>query len=356
MTDPKTGCATGPRAAEKVEAGILRWLLDPENPSVRYFALRDLAGRRARPEEVRRARAAIMKGGPVPLILAKQKPTGYWGRAGDFYERSKYWGTVWTFILLAELGADGRNEKVRRACEFLLRWSQDRASGGFAYRGTASGGGQHSGVIPCLTGNIVWSLIRFGRLEDPRVQKAVDWIVRYARFDDGDGPAPKGWPYNREPCYGRHTCFFGVVKPLKALAEIPHPRRSVAVRRTIDQSVEFLLRHRLHKRSHNLDCIAKPIWAKFGFPLMWQTDALEMFDLLTGFGVRDERMADAADLILTKRTERGWWLLERTTPDRTLVSLERMGRPSKWVTFFALRSLRRFGGRPGRGTAPRGGS
>lgn len=345
MAVRRAGEPAGPKASNMVDASVLEWLLEPTNPPVRYYALRDLAGRRAGLAEARQAQAAIMTRGPVPLLLAKQKPAGYWGRAEDFYERSKYWGTVWTFILLAELGADGRNGQVRKACEFLLRWSQDRTSGGFAYRGSASGGGQHSGVIPCLTGNILWSLIRFGYREDPRVQKAVDWIVRYVRFDDGDGPAPKGWPYNREPCYGRHTCLFGIVKPLKALAEIPVARRSAVVRRTIEQGVEFLLRHRLYKKSHDPACIAKPIWAKPGFPLMWQTDALEMFDILTGLGVCDDRMADAAELLCSKRTEQGWWRLERTSPDRTLVSLEKVGRPSKWITLIALRSLRRYGRR-----------
>jgi hypothetical protein len=332
------------RAAAREGVSVLDWLLEPENPSVRYFALRDLRARRVPDPETQKVRAAIMAEGPVPLLLSRQKPAGNWSRPEDFYIRSKYWGTVWTFILLAELGADGRDMRIQRACEFLLRWSQDRASGGFAYRGTAAGGGQHSGVIPCLTGNIVWSLIRFGYLNDPRVEKAVDWVVRYARTDDGDGPAPKGWPYDkREPCYGRHTCFPGVVKPLKALAEIPPARRSAAIRRTIDTSVDFLLRHRLYKKSHDPARVAKPIWAKCGFPLMWQTNALEMFDLVTGLGVRDERLRDAAELIAGKRDAQGRWKLELSPPGRTLISLERVGRPSKWITLAALRSLRRYG-------------
>ena len=343
MTAQKAEEAARRRAPAGGDVHVLDWLLEAENPSVRYFALRDLGARGLSPRDVEQAKAAVMSDGFVPRLLAKQKPSGHWGPAADFYERSKYWGTVWTFILLAEVGADGRDKRIQRACEFLLRWSQDRASGGFAYRGSAAGGGQHSGVIPCLTGNIVWGLIRFGYLDDPRVEKAVDWIVRYARFDDGDGPAPKGWPFDkREPCYGRHTCFPGVVKPLKALAEIPPARRSSRVRETIAQSVEFLLRHRLYKKSHDPACVAKPIWAKCGFPLMWQTDVLEMFDLLTGLGVRDERLRDAAELIQSKRDAQGRWRLERIPGSPALVSLERVGRPSKWITLSALRSLRRY--------------
>jgi hypothetical protein len=347
MAPRKTAVPPGPDAAGTEDADVLSWLLEPANPCVRYFALRDLMESHPGDRDLERARAAAMAEGPVPRLLARQKPAGNWSRAEDFYIGTKYWGTVWTFIVLAELGADGRDERVRRAAEFLFRWSQDRESGGFAYRGTASGGGQHSGVIPCLTGNIVWSLIRFGYLDDPRVQKAIEWIVRHARSDDGDGPAPKGWPYDkRDPCYGRHTCLMGIVKPLKALAEIPAARRSAGVRRTIDEGVEFLLVHRLYKRSHLPDAVAKQYWTKCAFPLMWQTSALEMFDLLTGLGVRDERLRDAAELIASKRDGQGRWCLEKGAPGRTLVSFERVGQPSKWITLAALRSLRRYG-RPG---------
>jgi hypothetical protein len=32
-------------------------------------------------------------------------------------------------------------------------------------------GGDHEGVLPCLTANMAWSLIRLGYLNDERVQK-----------------------------------------------------------------------------------------------------------------------------------------------------------------------------------------
>ena len=147
---------------------VLSWLLEPDHPSVKYFALRDLCGLRESDPQVREAKAAIMADGPVPRILAQQKAGGYWGIEADFYIRAKYKGTVWSLILLAELGADGADPRIRNACEFMLRWSQDRQSGGFSYVGSASGGGFHSGVIPCLTGNMVWSMLRLGFKEDPR--------------------------------------------------------------------------------------------------------------------------------------------------------------------------------------------
>jgi len=323
---------------------VLSWLLEPDHPSVRYFALRDLCGLRESDPQVREAKAAIMADGPVPCILAKQKAGGYWGIESDFYIRAKYKGTVWSLILLAELGAFGADPRIRNACEFILRWSQDSQSGGFSYVGSGSGGGFHSGVIPCLTGNMVWSMLRLGFEDDPRLEKAVDWIVRYRRFDDGGGPAPSGWPFDkREACYGRHTCHMGVIKTLKALGEIPGKKRTAEVRWTIEEGTEYLLRHHLFKRSRDLAKIAKPSMLKFGFPLMWRTDALEMLDVLAGFDCRDARMSEAVDLILSKRDGQGHWVLERGFEGRLQVPLEKENRPSKWITLSSLRALKRAG-------------
>ena len=141
-----------------------------------------------------------------------------------------YRGTVWQLIILASLGADGADPRVRAGCEAILRDAQDPESGGSAVgRATRFTGGLHGSVIPCLTGNLVRSLIRLGLLDDPRVQRAIAWITTYQRFDDGDGDAPTGWPHDRfERWRGRRTCHLGAVKALKALAAIPPQRRSTS--------------------------------------------------------------------------------------------------------------------------------
>ncbi len=320
----------------------LDWLLEPDEPSVRYFALRDLLDERPSSPKLEQARRAIMARGPVPRILSRQTKEGCWGPPEDFYIRSKCKGTVWNLILLATLGADGRDPRVRRACDFVLEYSQDRASGGFSYSGTARNGGAPSGVIPCLTGNMLWCLIRFGRLSDPRVGRGLDWITRYLRFDDGEARPPREQPYLRyEMCWGRHTCLDGVVKPLKALAEIPPARRTPSQRRTIDRARDFLLLHRLYQRSHAPGRPAKRKWLKLAFPLMWDTDALEMLDIVAGLGCRDPLLRDAEELVLSKRDKLGRWPLEETYAGRFLVGFGKRGAPSKWVTLKALTALKR---------------
>jgi hypothetical protein len=316
------------------------WLLEPENPPVRVRCLVDLLGKPEGDPEVLAARRINMESGPVAKILAKQKPGGWWGNPEDFYIRSKYKGTVWSLILLAELGASPEDERIQRAADFIIKWSQDPGSGGFAYYPDRDGGGDRDKIVPCLTGNMLWCLLRFGRIEDTRVQQAIQWVTTYQRFDDGAPTAPAGWPYAvYEKCWGKHTCLMGVVKTLKALAEIPAAERSPDVNRTIEAGAEFLLRHHIYRKSHDLTRVGLPQWQQFGFPRMWDSDALEVLYILTRLGYQDSRMQDALDLVNSKQDETGRWKLECSRNGRMLVTIEDEGKASKWVTLKALKVL-----------------
>lgn len=326
-----------------LSADPVDWLLEEGNPSARLHTLTDVLDLPESDGRVVEARRDVMQRGIVSRLLDLQEPDGHWGEANRFYV-AKYRGTVWQLLILAELGADPRDRRIRAACEFILANSQDLESGGFSvHRSAKHGGGRHREVIPCLTGNMVWSLIRLGYLDDKRVQWAIDWITTTQRFDDGDVEAPTGWPYDKaKPCWGRHTCHMGVVKSLKALAEIPENQRSVAVQRTISEGVEYLLKHHLFKRSHDLSKVSKPGWKRFGFPLMYQTDVLEILDIITKLGFHDDRMREAIDLALAKQGVDGRWTLENTFNGKVLIDIETKGAPSKWITLRALRVLKRL--------------
>lgn len=338
-----------------VDDRTIEWLLEGDAP-IRWHTFTGLLGAAADAPQAQEARRAIMTEGPVPLILGEQQPDGHWEGPDRFYT-DKYRGTVWTLLILAELGADGADERVHAACEALLRDAQDPQSGGFSTgRSKKTGGGLHSMVIPCLTGNVVFSLIRLGMLDDPRVQRALDWITTYQRFDDAEGDAPTGWPYETlEMCWGRHTCHMGAVKALKALAEVPRERRTPAMDETIAAGVDYLLDHHVHKRSHDLGKTSKPGWKRFGFPLMYQTDVLEIVAILARLAesgvtapdgtplLGDERLREALDLVASKADAQGRWKLEQTFNDRFVVPIETKGEPSRWLTLRALRALRGTG-------------
>ncbi|MEN6314781.1 MAG: nitrogen fixation protein NifH [Clostridiaceae bacterium] len=325
-----------------LKADPSNWLLEEENPSARYFTLKDILDKPEHDPEVQKAKRDIMQSGIVPDILRKQQEPAYIQAFPKFYT-AKYKGLVWQLIVLAEMGADV-NSQIKEQCEYMLSNSQETEEGGFAVNTAAKkGGGRITEVIPCLTGNMVWSLIHFGYLDDPRLQKAIDWLTRYMRFNDGIENNPQIPPYDRlEICWGKHTCFMGVVKALKGLSAIPREKRTKEIQDTINQATEFLLIHHIHKCSHDLSKTSKPGWLKFSFPLMYQTDVLEIVDIITELGISDSRMNDALNIVLSKQDDMGRWRTENTSnTDKLLIPIEQKGEHSKWITLKAIRVLKR---------------
>jgi hypothetical protein len=320
------------------------WLLEDDNPSVKYFTLIDLLEKSSEDSELIESKKQIMEIGVVPKILEKQNPGGYWGKPEEFYVRSKYKGTVWNLIILASLGANENDKRIRDTVEFILKNSQDLTRGGFAPWSIKKGGGAPGKAIPCLTGNMIWSMIRFGYLEDPRVQKGINWITKYQRFDDGEYiDLPDDWPYKaQKACFSTHSCHMGVVKALKALAEIPENKRNKDVNNTIKKAVDYLLLHHIYKRSHDLSKMSKPGWLRLRFPHMYQDDILEILEILTKLGIHDERMQDAIDIIVSKQDDKGRWILEDTFNGRFITNIEAKGKPSKWITLSAIRMLKKY--------------
>ena len=132
----------------------------------------------------------------------------------------------------------------------------------------------------------------------------------------------------------------GVAKALKALTAIPPEKRSSATGKKIEEIVEYFLKHHIHKKSHNLSEISRPGWLKLGFPLMYQTDILELLEIFAELKVRDPRMRDALEIIKTKQMTDGTWKLENSNNGKMLVNIEKKGLPSKWITLKALKVLK----------------
>jgi hypothetical protein len=134
----------------------------------------------------------------------------------------------------------------------------------------------------------------------------------------------------------------GAVKALKALAEIPLDQRNEEVKKTISEGVEYLLKHHIYKKSHDLSKVAKPGWLRLGFPLMYQDDILEILGILTQLDYHDQRMQGAMDKLISKQDEEGKWKLESTFNGRFQINIEQKGKPSRWITLNALKVIKKY--------------
>jgi hypothetical protein len=190
----------------------------------------------------------------------------------------------------------------------------------------------------CFDGNVLYYLIHFGYLDDPRTRKLVDFNVGY---HDG---VNAGWmcrSYTIDPsAVFPKNCYMGAEKMLRAISTVLQPKRSREIPAIIDREVENILENGVYRYLRNPDGTQKDKagWKRFGFPLFYQSDALEVLDTLTRLGVHDDRMQPVVDLVLSARQPDGSWLLDNTYNGKMWVDIEAKGRPSKWVTFKALRA------------------
>jgi len=320
---------------------ILSWLLetDPDNPGVRYFALRDLLDRPEDDPEVRQARASIMTTGPVPAILDAQYPGGYWIKPGGGYS-PKYRSTVWQVIFLAELGADPADERVRRGCEYLLNHSIAPNGAFSAYQKPVN-----SGAVHCLNGNLLYALQRLGFGDDERVQQALDWQAR-AITGEGDlrylksgtcGPTFACSVNESQPC------GWGANKAMRALLAVPPAERTPVTERAIRAGAEFLLSRDPAVADYPYTTRVSSTWFKLGFPLSYWSDVLETMAVLAeaGYG-SDPRLANVLQFILSKQDTQGRWKLENSLNGKMWADIEEKGKPSKWITLRVLLAVMKF--------------
>lgn len=325
---------------EKLNDDSLAWLLepDPDNPSIRYFALCDLLDRPVNDPDVIAAKSQIMIKGPVPVILDAQSPEGYWRQPGGGYR--KYQGTVWQIMLLSELGVDSTDERVQRGCEYVLNHSI-ASNGGFAASNTQSV--VPSNVLHCLNGNLLYALIRLGFLDDPRVQQVLDWQVRSIIGDEPIEYYQSGTSGPDFACAvnGKQPCGWGALKAMKALLTVPEQQRTPALRRAIEHGTEFLLRYDVVKADFPYTEKVSSAWFKLSFPLGYWSDVLETLAVLTTLGYGgDARLEEAYHWLLSKQNSEGCWKLENTLNGKMWIDIEKRGKPSKWVTLRALRVIK----------------
>jgi hypothetical protein len=287
------------------------WLLEPENPSVRYWTLTDILSRPAEDPDALEARAAIPQQPLVQDLFAQQHPDGHWG--DDQTKPHTAQGCLGVLSLLYMLGVEP-DERTTAGCASFLRFCQHE-SGGFSMVKT-----RRSGIFPCTTGAHLPMLVYFGLGDDPRVRQAFAFVIEDASTADALDCGR----------YQHRDCLWGAIAALNGLTVLPadvhSPQSEQVVRRLadalLDADYDF---EGEHKR-----------WFTFGVPRTW--DLLSALRALAAHGyARDPRFTPFLDLFLARQDERGRWLcgsVSRTWP------LEKRNRPSKWVTLDALRLLK----------------
>jgi hypothetical protein len=307
------------------------WLLDSD-PAIRWQAMRDLIGSPV--EEVVSERARVATEGLGVQLLNVQADDGRWG--GATWNRG--WNsTMHVLLLLRDLGLDAASAQARRAVGLVRERVTWQGCGPPECDNNSFFEGE---VEPCINAQVAAAGAYFG---EP-MQRIIDRLLA-EQLSDG------GWNCDA-PDHSTRSSFNTTICVLEALLE--HERAGGATRELTAARLrgqEYLLERRLFRRSSTGEVIERDrkggaAWTQFAFPTWWHYDVLRGLVYLSSAGARpDERVAEAIELVESKRDADGRWPLDtRYAGVMPCVMDECEGQPSRWNTLRALRVLRWYQG------------
>jgi len=320
------------KSSERAKRPIA-WLLEGD-PAIRWQTLRDLVGSNDR--EIARERSRIASDGWGARLLARQNRSGKWGggKSPDSGLYSPKWtSTTYTMLLLRDFGLAPDNEQAQRACAPLLDQGL-QPDGGVSY-GTWAQWTRRGET--CITG-MVLSILSYFEYDDDRLETIAEHLI-------GEQMPDGGWNCRRPNA--THASVHTTISALEGLRfyELLDRRHSRRARAAQKRGREFLLDHRLF-RSHRTGAVIKPEFLRFSFPPRWHYDILRALDYFQAVNApRDERLAEAVEIVRTRADDDGCWPHQHTYAGKTYFTLERIGAPSRWNTLRALRVLAWWHGR-----------
>ena len=303
----------------------LHWLLDAV-PAIRWQALRDLTDSRADQAAAERARVATEGWGP--RLLALRRADGQW----DIGKPDTEWPTLIALLMLREMGLDPSSEEARNAIGRVrdATWHNPWAE----WDGQPVFAGE---IEPCINGRVLTVGSYFGLGVIGIVERLL-----------GEQMADGGWNCDQENGSTRGA-FATTINVLEGLLE--HQRAtggSAEVTAALERGQAYLLDRRMLRRLSTGELV-NPDYSLFSFPTGYHYDALRGLEHLRAAGVApDARVAEAIDLVLSKRDADGRWPLENIHEvelvnarlrDLDFDMDEREGRPSRWNTLRAMRVL-----------------
>jgi hypothetical protein len=301
--------------------GVIDWLLEGD-PAIRWQVLRDLTD--ASPAEVAAERARVEHEGWGARLLALEGADGLWEGGACFPaaytggEPGQPWtATMHTMQTLQIFGLDPACEAARRAIPLVAEHGRWEHAGQRYFDGE---------VEPCINGRTIETGAYFG----VDVAAIVERIL-------GERLADGGWNCEAENGSVRSS-FDTTINVLDGLLEFePATGGSAAARRSGE---EYLLERGLFRRKSTGD-VVNLAYLDFAFPYYWRYDVLRALDYFRRPGAApDPRMAEAVEVVRSKRQPDGRWLLDRIHPGRVHFDLEGgVGAPSRWNTLRALRVL-----------------
>jgi len=310
---------------------VIEWLLENDNPAVRFYTCKYILGDKncsytSYFNDYELTEKQMVSYESVKSILKLQHTDGWWFENSYFFN-PLYKNTFWQLYFLSLLGVTRIIKSINKAVKLIVKNMQSE-------KGSFPSTKKYKGDLICMQGIALEMLMRFGYLEEDFTKKLILFINDIVYRNDFR-------------CKYRQQlkCPWGAVKILKAFNLIPDKNRDAHIKTTINKSTKFLLGHNIVEAKYPRKKSRSGQWFIFGFPRGFQSDILELTAVLVeaGCSISNSNLRNALKYIVDKRLPDGTWNLETSLNGRMLVDIEKKNKPSKWLTFIALKTLLKSG-------------
>jgi hypothetical protein len=302
------------------------------DPAIRWQTMRDLLG--APEVEWQAEQRRTLETGWGAQLLAQQDAEGIWG--GGLYG-PKWISSTYTLLTLIHIGIPSDCAAARKGARLLL----DRMLGETCDEACTR---KLKDMDRCIVGMLL-QIAAYFEIADARIDAIVDNLLSEL-MPDGGWNCRKGRKMSARPA-PHHSSFhttFSVLDGLREYAERhSDPRREevlVKVMAAERGAQELMLQHRLVYSDHTGKVI-NPDFMRLVYPYRWHYSVLRGLEYFSRAGApHDARLQEAIDLVKAKRLPDGLWPLEHKYAAKVFFNMERVGKPSRWITLRALRVLK----------------
>jgi hypothetical protein len=231
-------------------------------------------------------------------------------RYPDVRPYTKFWGTHWRLVELADLGIPIPAARLQAGIDQEVTWLSPKP-----YNPVSRSGSGLPRSHASMEGNAVYAFSRLGFAHHPSTRRMVEALLAW-QWPDG------GWNCDRRRTAHRSS-FHESVTPALGLAAYARETGDAAARAAAVRTAELLLEHRLF-RVHGRGEPVHPSWVKLHYPPYWHYDVLQGLRLLHAVDrLNDDRAGDALGLLEGCRRRDGTFSGSRWSSARQPAVLDR---------------------------------
>ena len=304
---------------------VINWLLEENEPSIRYRTLTELLDYPGESQEVLAAKEQVAVCKNVARIFARRDERGLFPHKPEYYGN---WTTFKYLTILAELGIANDDERIFPIVDWILTPGDDKCEY-FAQKDLDRAYIlDEANLGSCGQVAFLSTLVRLGYLDDQRVKRLIDVFIDKGRFDGG---YLCKWKKSTHKDQTPKSCYTATVPALMLYAALPESYRNGEKYAAL--LAYFTSRNMLYSKVEPGKIIAdtKMIFFDGGMSQIL-TIAYAMCRL--GYG-NIPAMNDTWEILNSKPQMDGRYILEATNSKKAIL-MDKPGQPNKWATFYML--------------------